>query len=142
MMNLNLCLVFIDIAEAKSLSGAARRSGMTRSNVSRRLKSLETEMGTQLVRRTTRNVELTQAGQLMYRHCLAMLQELQHARNAIHQLRSTVSGDVGVRVPTGFGHFYLKALILAFCREHPAIRLRLLINDQMGDLIASKVDLA
>lgn len=141
-MDLNLCRVFIDIAEAKSLTRAAERGGMTRSNVSRRLRALETEMGTQLLRRTTRNVELTQAGQLLYRRCLAMMEELQRARDAIHQLRSTVSGEVGVRVPTGFGHFYLKPLILGFCREHPDIRLRLLINDQMADLVASKVDLA
>lgn len=141
-MDLNLCRIFIDIAEAQSLSGAARRSGMTRSNVSRRLKRLETEMGAQLLRRTTRNVQLTQAGQLLYQRCLAMMQELQGARNAIHQLRSEVSGEVGVRVPTGFGHFYLKSLILDFCREHPAVRLRLLINDQLGDLVASRVDLA
>jgi DNA-binding transcriptional LysR family regulator len=99
-------------------------------------------MGAQLLRRTTRNVELTQAGRLLYRRCLAMMEELQRAREAIHQLRSTVSGEVGVRVPTGFGHFYLKPLILDFCREHPDIRLRLLINDQMADLVASKVDLA
>jgi len=141
-MDLNLCRVFIDIAEAKSLTRAAERGGMTRSNVSRRLRALETEMGAQLLRRTTRNVELTQAGQLLYRRCLAMMEELQRARDAIHQLRSTVSGEVGVRVPTGFGHFYLKPLILGFCREHPDIRLRLLINDQMADLVASKVDLA
>lgn len=141
-MDLNLCRVFIDIAEAKSLTRAAERSGMTRSNVSRRLRALETEMGAQLLRRTTRNVELTQAGQLLYRRCLAMMEELQRARDAIHQLRSTVSGEVGVRVPTGFGHFYLKPLMLSFCREHPDIRLRLLINDQMADLVASKVDLA
>jgi DNA-binding transcriptional LysR family regulator len=124
-MDLNLCRVFIDIAEAKSLTRAAERSGMTRSNVSRRLRALE-----------------TQAGRLLYRRCLAMMEELQRAREAIHQLRSTVSGEVGVRVPTGFGHFYLKPLILDFCREHPDIRLRLLINDQMADLVASKVDLA
>jgi DNA-binding transcriptional LysR family regulator len=141
-MDLNLCRVFIDIAEAKSLTRAAVRSGMTRSYVSRRLRALETEMGAQLLRRTTRNVELTQAGRLLYRRCLAMMEELQRAREAIHQLRSTVSGEVGVRVPTGFGHFYLKPLILDFCREHPDIRLRLLINDQMADLVASKVDLA
>jgi DNA-binding transcriptional LysR family regulator len=141
-MDLNLCRVFIDIAEAKSLTRAAERSGMTRSNVSRRLRALETEMCAVLLRRTTRNVELTQAGRLLYRRCLAMMEELQRAREAIHQLRSTVSGEVGVRVPTGFGHFYLKPLILDFCREHPDIRLRLLINDQMADLVASKVDLA
>jgi DNA-binding transcriptional LysR family regulator len=141
-MDLNLCRVFIDIAEAKSLTRAAERSGMTRSNVSRRLRALETDMVALLLRRTTRNVELTQAGRLLYRRCLAMMEELQRAREAIHQLRSTVSGEVGVRVPTGFGHFYLKPLILDFCREHPDIRLRLLINDQMADLVASKVDLA
>jgi len=141
-MDLNLVRMFIAIAESRNLTDAAGRSGMTRSNVSRRLKALEMEYGTQLLRRTTKHVELTQAGRILYGHCQQAMNELQDARCKIDQMHHTVSGVIRVRIPTGLGHFYLKPLILEFCRNHPEIQLHLVINDQIHDLVASKVDLA
>ncbi len=141
-MDLNLVRMFIAIAESRNLTDAAERSGMTRSNVSRRLKALEGEYGAQLLRRTTKHVELTQAGRILYGHCQQAMNELQDARCKIEQMHHTVSGEIRVRIPTGLGHFYLKPLILQFCRHHPELQLRLVINDQIHDLVASKVDLA
>ncbi|BCN36868.1 LysR family transcriptional regulator [Alicycliphilus denitrificans] len=141
-MDLNLVRMFIAIAESRNLTDAARRSGMTRSNVSRRLGALEREYGAQLLRRTTRHVELTQAGRILYGHCQQAMNELQDAQRKIGQMHRTVSGEIRVRIPTGLGHFYLKPLILEFCKNHPELQLRLVINDQIHDLVASKVDLA
>ncbi|GAB2484516.1 LysR family transcriptional regulator [Comamonas humi] len=141
-MDLNLVRLFIAIAEARNLTDAAARSGVTRSNVSRRLGLLEREFGAQLLRRTTRHVELTEAGRILYAHCLQAVNELQSARSRIDEIHRTVSGDIRVRIPTGLGHFYLKPLILGFCRDYPGLRLKLVINDQIHDLVASKVDLA
>lgn len=141
-MDLNLVRMFIAIAESRNLTDAAERSGMTRSNVSRRLKALEREYGAQLLRRTTKHAELTQAGRLLYGHCQQAMNELQDARRKIEQMHQTVSGEIRVRIPTGLGHFYLKPLILEFCRNYPELQLRLVINDQIHDLVASKVDLA
>lgn len=141
-MDLNLVRLFVAIAESRNLSDAALRSGVTRSNVSRRLVLLERQYGVQLLRRTTRHMELTQAGRILYKHCLQALNELNTAQLEIDQIHQTISGEIRVRIPTGLGHFYLKPLILEFCRTHPALNLRLLINDQIHDLVASKVDLA
>lgn len=141
-MDLNLVRLFVAIAESKNLTDAATRSGVTRSNVSRRLGLLEKEYGAQLLRRTTRHMELTQAGRILYEHCLTAMNELKSAQLKIDHIHHTISGELRVRIPTGLGHFHLKPLILEFCKTHPDVKLRLVINDQIHDLVASKVDLA
>ncbi|MDN7183267.1 LysR family transcriptional regulator, partial [Caballeronia sp. SEWSISQ10-4 2] len=65
-MDLNLIGLFVEIVESRSLSAAARQLGMTRANISQRLKLLERETGAQLLRRSTRSIELTQAGHTLY----------------------------------------------------------------------------
>ena len=66
-MDLNLIHLFVEIVEARSFTAAAQKLGMTRSNLSNRLKVLERETGAQLLRRSTRSLELTQAGETLFR---------------------------------------------------------------------------
>lgn len=141
-LDLNLIRLFVTLVESKTLTAAAERGGMTRSNVSRRLKALEQHMGAQLMRRTTRHVELTEAGRLLYAHGVRMLDELQAAGTSIDSLGQTVRGDVRIRLPTGLGHLYLAQVLLEFARQYPAISLRVLINDYIGDLVSAEVDVA
>lgn len=141
-LDLNLIRLFVTLVESRTLTEAARRLGMTRSNVSRRLKTLELNMGAQLLLRTTRHVEFTQAGQLLYQHGARVLEEIETARTSIDSLHAGVRGDVRVRLPTGLGHIYLAPLLLQFASRHPEINLRVLINDYIGDLVSAEVDLA
>lgn len=141
-LDLNLLRLFVTMVESPTLTVAAERSGMTRSNVSRRLKLLEQHLGAQLMRRTTRHIALTEAGQLLHAHALRMLDELQAAGTAIDSLGTTVRGDVRIRLPTGLGHLYLTPLLLDFARQYPAISMRVAINDSIGDLISAEVDVA
>ncbi|KRC70166.1 LysR family transcriptional regulator [Achromobacter sp. Root83] len=142
MPDLNLVRLFVAMVESRNLSAAALRCGMTRSNMSHRLKRLELDLGAQLFRRTTRHVELTPAGQLLYRHGLRVLDEMRAVQAAIDSLDGTVRGDVRVRLPTGLGHLYLAPVLLDFARTYPDIALRVHINDGIGDLISAEVDLA
>lgn len=141
-LDLNLLRLFVAAVQCKTLTEAARRTGMTRSNASRQLKSLETTVGAQLLRRTTRHTEVTEAGQLLYSHGLRMLEEMEAARAAIDSLGETVKGDVRLRLPTGLGHLYLAPVLIEFARQHPDVSLRVLINDFIGDLISAEVDVA
>lgn len=141
-VDLNLIRLFVTVVESRSLSEAAQRSGMTRSNMSHRLKSLELMLGAQLLTRTTRRMELTQAGELLYARGARMLEEVDAARTSIDSLGQTVSGDVRIRLPTGLGRLYLAPLLLDFARQYPDISLRVMINDHIGDLISSEVDIA
>lgn len=141
-LDLNLLKLFVEIVEAKSLAEAARRTGMTRSNVSMRLKKLEKTLETQLFRRNTRSIELTQQGELLYDKSQKILEEIASVSSDIHHLSKSMKGYIRVRIPTGFGHLYLSDIFIDFIREYPEIDLKILINDRLDDLIESEVDFA
>lgn len=141
-MDLNLIRLFVEIVESRSLSAAARKLGMTRANISQRLKLLERETDAQLLRRSTRNLELTQAGHTLYDCGKRMLEDLCAARASIDSLGQTLSGRVRISVPTGFGRMFLGSKLLEFARAHPGITLDVTFNNRIEDLIASEVDVA
>ncbi|MDY0271500.1 MAG: LysR family transcriptional regulator [Advenella sp.] len=141
-LDLNLLKLFVEITEAKSLAEAARRTGMTRSNVSMRLKKLENSLETQLFRRNTRSIELTQQGELLYEKSLKILEDIAGVTSDISHLSKSMKGYIRVRIPTGFGHLYLSDIFIDFIREYPDIDLKILINDRLDDLIESEVDFA
>jgi DNA-binding transcriptional LysR family regulator len=141
-MDLNLIGVFVEIVESRSLSAAARKLGMSRANISQRLKLLERETGAQLLRRSTRNFELTQAGHTLYDCGQRMLEDLSTARASIDSLGQTLSGRVRISVPTGFGRMFIGSKLLEFARMHPGITLNVTFNNRIEDLIAAEVDVA
>lgn len=141
-MDLNLIGLFVEIVDSRSLSAAARKLGMTRSNISHRLKRLERETGAQLLRRSTRSVELTQAGHTLYDYGQRILEDLETTRASIDSLGQTLRGHVRISVPTGFGKLYVSAMLLDFARLHPGIALTVTFNNRIQDLIAAEVDVA
>ncbi|SPB17777.1 LysR family transcriptional regulator [Caballeronia novacaledonica] len=141
-MDLNLIGLFVEIVDSRSLSAAARKLGMTRANISQRLKLLERETGAQLLRRSTRNLELTQAGHTLYDCGLRMLEDLKAARASIDDLGQSLTGRVRVSVPTGFGRMFIGPKLLEFAHAHPGITLNVTFNNSIEDLIASEVDVA
>jgi DNA-binding transcriptional LysR family regulator len=141
-MDLNLIAVFVEIVESRSLSAAARKLGMTRANISQRLKLLERETGAQLLRRSTRSLELTQAGHTLYDCGQRMLEDLSAARGSIDSLGQTLSGRVRISVPTGFGRMFIGSKLLEFARRHSGITLNVTFNNRIEDLIAAEVDVA
>lgn len=141
-MDLNLIGLFVEIVESRSLSAAARQLGMTRANISQRLKLLERETGAQLLRRSTRSIELTQAGHTLYDCGQRMLEDLGTARAAIDSLGQTLRGRVRISMPTGIGRMFIGSKLLEFARAHPGITLDVTFNNRIEDLIAAEVDVA
>jgi len=141
-MNLNSISMFVVIVDSTSLSAAARKLGMTRSNISHQLKLLERETGSQLLRRSTRRLELTQAGQILYDYGKRMIEDLSTARSSIDSLGKTLSGHVRISLPTGFGRMFVGPMLLEFARAHPNITMSVTFNNRIQDLIAAEVDVA
>jgi DNA-binding transcriptional LysR family regulator len=141
-MDLNLIGVFVEIVESHSLSAAARKLGMTRANISQRLKLLERETGAQLLRRSTRSLELTQAGHTLYDCGQRMLDDLSTARASIESLGLTLTGRIRISVPTGCGRLFIGSMLIGFARAHPGITLHVTFNNRIDDLIAAEVDVA
>jgi len=141
-LDLNLIQLFVSIVDAGTLSEAAIRQRITRSHVSRGLQKLERALGAQLIRRTTRRLELTHEGTLLYEHGVRIARELESARHALHKVGSEPAGHVRVSIPTGLGELDLRPLLIRFAKQHPALNLRVLFSNRVSDLISSEIDVA
>ncbi|BDI04665.1 LysR family transcriptional regulator [Sphaerotilus microaerophilus] len=134
--------LLVDILDAGNLSQAARKLKMTRANVSYHLNQLERAVGMQLVRRTTRRVEPTEAGLRLLQHGRAIQGELTAAQEALASLGQGLHGRVRLGVPTGFGQVVLAPWLIDFKRRHPGIVLDVLFDNRVDDLLRDEVDLA
>lgn len=134
--------LFVDIVEAGNLSLAARNMKMSRANVSYHLTQLEKSIGLQLMRRTTRRVELTEVGQRLYQHGRVIRDEVLAARESIDMLGKGLHGSVRLSLPTGFGHLVMSGWLIEFKRRYPDIALDLLFDNRVDDLLREEVDVA
>jgi DNA-binding transcriptional LysR family regulator len=134
--------LFVDIVEAGNLSLAARNMKMSRANVSYHLGQLEKSVGLQLMRRTTRRVELTEVGQRLYQHGRVIRDEVLAARESVASLGKGLHGSVRLSLPTGFGHLVMSGWLIEFKRQYPDIALDLLFDNRVDDLLREEVDVA
>ncbi len=134
--------LFVDIVEAGNLSLAARNLKMSRANISYHLSQLEKSVGMQLMRRTTRRVELTEVGERLYRHGCVIRNEVFAARESVAALGKGLHGSVRLSVPTGFGHMVMSGWLIEFKRLYPDISLDLLFDNRVDDLLRDEVDVA
>ncbi|QCP48930.1 LysR family transcriptional regulator [Trinickia violacea] len=141
-MDLNSLSLLVEILEAGNLSEAARRLKMTRANVSYHLNQFERSLGLQLVRRTTRRVEPTEAGLRLYEHGRAIRNELLAAQESVATLGSTLQGRVRLSVPSGYGQLVMSEWLLEFKRQHPGIVLDVMFENRVEDLMRDEVDIA
>lgn len=130
------------VAEAGSLSAAARRLGTTKSVVSRRLGDLEARLGARLVNRSARGLALTDAGSRLYHRVVRLLTDLAEAEEELIQDRAEVQGVLRIAAPTTFGTLYLSRVLLNFTAEHPGVTLDVDLDDRMTDLASGGYDLA
>lgn len=134
--------LFVDIVEAGNLSLAARAMKMSRANVSYHLTQLEKSVGLQLLRRTTRRVDLTEVGQRLYEHGRVIRDEVMAARESVAMLGKGLHGSVRLSLPTGFGHLVMSGWLIDFKRQYPDIALDLLFDNRVDDLLRDEVDVA
>lgn len=121
---------------------AARSMKMSRANVSYHLGQLEKSVGQQLMRRTTRRVELTEVGQRLYQHGRVIRDEVLAARESVAVLGKGLHGSVRLSLPTGFGHLVMSGWLIEFKRLYPDIALDLLFDNRVDDLLREEVDVA
>jgi len=87
------------VVDFGSYTAAAKALGLQTSKLSRRIAALETELGVRLINRTTRCLSLTEAGKTFHRHCLALLDEAQSAKDAMSQILASPQGSCASLVP-------------------------------------------
>lgn len=134
--------VFIRIVEAGGIGKAADQLGMAKSAVSRRLTELENRLATKLIQRTTRTLNLTEAGQTYYQNSLKVVDSFESLNQSLHTSEQSLSGTLRLALPVSFGLTHLAPLLDAFARAHPLLKLNLDFSDCEVDLIEQGVDLA
>jgi DNA-binding transcriptional LysR family regulator len=132
---------FVEVADAGGVTPAARRLGLSKSIVSRRLVRLEEELGTQLLTRTTRGAALTEAGATFREHAARVAADLDAAREAISP-DGDVRGLLRVSAPVSFGPTHLAPVLAELARRHPQLRVHAAYADRFVDLVAEGFDAA
>jgi len=133
---------FVAVVEAGSFTAAADRLGIAKSAISRRVSALEERLGVQLLRRTTRRLNLTDTGQSFYEHSARILADLDEAEAAVLQQHGELRGNLRVALPLAFGLRHMTRPIAEFSRKHPRVTFDLDLNDRRVDLIEEGMDLA
>ena len=133
--------VFAEVVDAGSMSAAARRLGMSPSAVSQTIRALEAHGGVALLHRSTRKLALTEAGERYYPHCQRMLEAARAAAQSLQQARDAPTGELRVSAPVGFA-LHVAPALAPLLAEAPQLRLRLLVDDAMIDLIDARIDVA
>jgi len=133
---------FIRVVEAGSISGAADRTGVAKSAVSRRLKELEGHLGVELFHRTTRSMNLTDTGRAFYHQSVRIMDDVLEAELATSQAHATLQGSLKIALPSTFGLMHIGPAINEFSRVNPNIEFDLDFNDREVDLIQEGFDLA
>ena len=133
---------FVAVVEAGSFTAAAERLNTAKSAVSRRVSALEERLGVQLLRRTTRVLNLTDTGKSFYEHGTRILSDLEEAEAAVQQAHGELRGTLRIALPLSFGVRHMCGPIAAFSRQHPKVKFDLDLNDRRVDLIEENVDMA
>lgn len=133
---------FVAVIECGSFVRAARQLEASTAAISRRVAGLEQAVGSKLIRRTTRRLDVTDAGRRFYEDVLNVLQLLAEAGERVRVGHETVAGLLRVATPLSFGIQRVAPLLPAFMRRHPALKVQLLLEDRHTDLQAEGIDVA
>ncbi|MDO8299500.1 LysR family transcriptional regulator [Lacisediminimonas sp.] len=131
---------FVDVVGRGSLSASARAEGVAPAIIGRRLNALEERLGVKLLRRTTRNITLTNEGEAFLDNCQRILADLQNAELSVSERATRASGHLMVSAPAGFGRRHVAPLVPAFLAAHPEVTLTLNLDDRVVNLVGEGVD--
>ncbi|MGH6859060.1 MAG: LysR substrate-binding domain-containing protein [Phyllobacterium sp.] len=142
MDKLSAMKTFVRVVELGTLSAAARAMGLTQPAVSQQIAALERTLGFRLLHRSTRQLTLSESGEIYYQRTRQILEAMDEAEETAAGLSSALRGNLRVHVPVGLGQMHLAPMVIDFHRRHPDVTVELVLDDRIVDLIAEGVDLA
>lgn len=142
MSDLNEVFAFTKVVEYKSYSKAAEHLGVPKSNLSRKIASLEERLSIRLLQRTTRTLSLTEAGKIYYEECKKALDKIDDAESVVSSLQATPQGLLRITLSVEIGYFFVKYLLPKFLQQYPKVNVETILTNDRVDLIKENVDLA
>ncbi|MGF1711815.1 LysR family transcriptional regulator [Vibrio kagoshimensis] len=142
MNNFDGIIEFVAVAESQGFSAAAKQLGCSTSHVSRQVSRLEERLGTVLLARSTRLVNLTDAGQLYYQQCRELVNGLQQANEGLNLQQVTLSGTLRVSAAGAFAEEHVAPALMEFAKSYPELTIEMDFNSRMVNFIEDGIDFA
>jgi DNA-binding transcriptional LysR family regulator len=133
---------FAVVVQAGSITGAAKRLERSKAYVSLQISRLEEAIGLQLLFRTTRRLELTEAGRAYVDFCTQILDIADEASRAVDVLKGEMRGVIRLSVPVSFGHVFLTEIISDFQTTYPRVQVQLELHNALRNLKVEGLDMA
>lgn len=134
--------VFVRVVECGSFAGAAAAMNLSRGMVSKHVLALEERLSVRLLNRTTRTLNLTEAGAGYFERCRQIVQDAEEADRAASQLQREPRGDLRINAPMTFGSMHLAPALPDFLCQYPDMSVDLVLNDRVIDLVDEGFDVA
>lgn len=134
-------VVFTQVVECGSFSGAAIATGHSNSYISKVLNKLEARVGVRLLNRTTRSISLTPEGQAYFEQCQQLVLDAHDAVALLKQSHIDPKGLLKISCPTSFAESHLQDVVSEFMHQYPEVNLVLDLNDRHVDLVQDGFDL-
>ncbi|KQV43266.1 MULTISPECIES: LysR family transcriptional regulator [unclassified Rhizobium] len=141
MEDLNDLALFAAVVKHKGFSAAARCLNIPKSKLSKHVARLEQQLGVRLLERSTRKLRVTEIGQAFYERCETVLASVDAARAVVEAARSEPAGVVRLGCPIGFTPM-MAAVLPAFHRRYPAVRVLVHTTNRRIDLVEERIDIA
>ncbi|ELO0754051.1 LysR family transcriptional regulator [Salmonella enterica] len=132
--------LFVRVAERESFSRAAEDVGLPKGSVSRQIQALENQLGTRLLHRTTRRVQLTQDGMAYYERAKDLLSNLDELEGLFQSDPASISGKIRIDIPPGLTNSLIMPRLPTFLHHYPGIALEPCSSDRQVDLLREDFD--
>jgi DNA-binding transcriptional LysR family regulator len=133
---------FVAVADLQGFAPAARKLGLSASNVTRLIAALEQRLGARLLQRTTRQVALTDAGARYLERARRILADVEEAEGSARDERTRPGGRLVISAPIGFGRLHVSPVVTAYLKRYPEVSVDLRLSDRMINLVEEGADLA
>jgi DNA-binding transcriptional LysR family regulator len=142
MIDLYAVMIFTRVVKASSFSKAAAELGVTKSTISKKISELEIYLGTTLLKRTTRSLQLTDMGRQFFNQCSRGLSEIKEASNLAQASSLEPQGNLRITAPGDFAPSIVAPLLAGFLEKFPKISVEMVLTDRVLDLVNDDVDVA
>jgi len=133
---------FVRVVEVGSFVRAAEKLSLSTTAISRLIAELEAHLGTRLLQRTTRRLNVTEEGQRYYARTTQLLTDLEEAGAEVGHITRKPTGLLRISIPASFAVLHLAALLPVYRERYPEVILELLVTDRLMDLVEEGVDVA
>lgn len=141
-LDLNSLALFYQVANQESIRRASVSLRLPNATVSRKLRNLEQDLGTALLKRNARGMVLTEAGAALYEHCERIMGEVRDVSLVLSEMQSELRGGIRISIPFGFGTDWVAQVLAEFAVKYPHIELYVQATHKWVDVSKESFDLA